>query len=184
MILQATRSSKRIVITTIILTLVLIFAAMSIPDKAWAKTDESDPAGSLQVYLGNSDGTNLVHDYSYAEMVNLDCGYNESYSSIDSLPICVYTVAHGVFLNDLINDAKSYNSGVYMDYGVKIKLYGTDGWNCTYTYNDLFGNARYYYPSLFTTWDSVNGEAGDGADVDPRGSRSHAGDRFLPGQNF
>ncbi len=153
-IVYSKRITGVIAIFVLVLTLIMFFK----PGGAMAKTDYSDSATSLEVTLVTTNPqtsatvTRTVYNYTFDDMENLASG-PVGYSSIDAMPACVYTVGYGVFLNDLINDAASHNPAVSFGPGGMIKLYATDNWTHTYTYEDLLGTGRYYYPNLFAAWD-------------------------------
>ncbi len=162
------RSKTRKVLLSV-LVLISIMVALLAPQAAYAKTESSDPADSLKVYLVDGKETKLIHDYSYEDMEALADGKCVSYSSIDAYPICVYTLSNGVYLDTLIKDAKKRTNIPFEDWS-KIKLYATDNWVSTYTKDFLYGKKRYYFPELFTTWDVEYQEPGDGADENPEES--------------
>ena len=155
---------------SVLLSANLIFT-LFMPQTVYAKTDYSDPAGSLEVYLVNDDGAELIYDYQYSDIQALADGEYVSYSSIDAYPVCVYTLASGVFLDTLIEDAKERSPDITFGDWSKIKLYATDEWVSTYTKDFLYDEERYYFPNLFTTWDVEYQEPGDGADGNPERSK-------------
>lgn len=132
---------------------------LGIPGTAQAKTDTSAPAESLVVNILNPDGTTtLVHDYSYAELAPLE--ETEYYATIDAMPAAVGAKAKGVKINTLINDAKQYNPNIKWESGQRLVFYVTDApvayQPAFYTYDNLYGQNRYYYPELVETYNSDN----------------------------
>ena len=139
--------------------MLLSIMGLGIPGTAQAKTDESAPAKSLVVNILNPDGTTtLVHDYSYAELASLE--ETEYYATIDAMPAAVGTKAKGVKINALINNAKQYNPNIKWESGQRLVFYVTDApisyQPAFYTYDNLYGQNRYYYPELVETYNSEN----------------------------
>lgn len=127
----------------------------------------SGPAQSLIVNILNPDGsTTLVHEYGYTELEALE--EIEYYASIDALPIGVGTKARGVKINALIEDAHHYNSNIKWESGQRLVLYVTDSASAYqpayYTYDNLYGQDRYYYPYLVASYDPAAGR--DSASLD------------------
>ena len=142
-----------------------------------AKTVYSNAASSLIVNILNADGTTtLVHEYqgelagsysvydpeagknitynyySYPELENIaQIAY---YSSIDAMPAAVGTKVLGVTIDDLVANARQYNSNIKWESGMSIRMYATDAagyayqGNNYYNYDFLEGQPRYYYPNL------------------------------------
>lgn len=140
---------------TILLVTVLIFGNATVP--AAAKTDSSSAASSLAVYLTVNGKTELIHDYTIGEMEGLIDGRNVKYSSIDSMPARVLTVANGVYMSTLLSDLSKYTK-LDVNSFTKLELTGTDDWSRPYTNSSLF-KTRYYYEDLFTTdtWNKFKG---------------------------
>ena len=151
--------SRKLIACMVALIMLLSIMGLGIPGTAQAKTDTSAPAESLVVNILNPDGTTtLVHDYSYAELASLE--ETEYYATIDSMPAAVGTKAKGVKINTLINDAKQYNSNIKWESGQRLLFYVTDSpytyQPAFYTYDNLYGQNRYYYPELVETYDLEN----------------------------
>ena len=105
------------------------------------------PANSLSVYVEWSGGQRtLVHEYSASELEWMSGG-DVHYSSIDNLPTPVLTIGRGVFIRDLVDDAGT-RAGDRLDDFAVLSLNATDGWNRTYTRDELY-QTRYHYEGLF-----------------------------------
>ena len=126
-------------------------------------TAYSEPASSLAVYLTADGRTELVHDYTIAEITGLADGKSIKYSSIDAMPARVLTVGTGVYLGTLVSDLKKYTDTDIASFE-KMKLTATDGWSRTLT-KDALNKKQYYYGGLFntSTWDPTVGKAGAAA---------------------
>ena len=72
-----------------------------------------------------------------------------SFSSIDSMPSPVFTAANAVTLREIIN-----RSGIEPETISGFKITGNDDYVTTFTKSFLFGIARYYYPNLYSCFDS------------------------------
>jgi hypothetical protein len=128
------------------------------------------PADSLIVNIDNNGETTTVHTYTLAEMEALSGEDIVYYSSIDSMPAPVLTIARGVTLSSLVQDLnEKHNANITLspDTLKSIKLHATDGWSATYSYDYLFGAPRNYYPQLVSCWDENSGLTGPGSDADP-----------------
>ncbi len=151
--------SRKPVACLVALIMLLSMMGLGIPGTAQAKTDYSDAAQSLVVNILNPDGTQtLVHEYSYEELAPLE--ETEYYATIDALPTGVGTKAKGVKIHTLINNAKQYNPNIKWESGQRLLFYVTDSpytyQPAFYTYDNLYGQNRYYYPELVETYDSEN----------------------------
>ena len=151
--------SRKLIACMVALIMLLSMMGLGIPGTAQAKTDTSAPAESLVVNILNPDGsTTLVHDYSYAELASLE--ETEYYATIDAMPAAVGTKAKGVKINTLINNAKKYNPNIKWESGQRLLFYVTDSpytyQPAFYTYDNLYGQNRYYYPELVETYDLEN----------------------------
>lgn len=151
--------SRKSIACLVALIMLLSMMGLGIPGTAQAKTDTSAPAESLVVNILNPDGTTtLVHDYSYAELAPLE--ETEYYATIDAMPAAVGAKAKGVKINTLINDAKQYNPNIKWESGQRLVFYVTDApvayQPAFYTYDNLYGQNRYYYPELVETYNSDN----------------------------
>lgn len=150
----------------------LLFSLMwaAAPGTAVANTGAGSPAKSLVVNINDSGEIIPVHTYTIDEMTALTSGQVVYYSSIDSMPAPVVTIARGVTLNALVADINAkYSAGVTITPGTfkGIKLYATDSWSAIYTYDYLYGATRYYYPELVNKWDSDNQVTGPGSSANP-----------------
>ena len=151
--------SRKLIACMVALIMLLSIMGLGIPGTAQAKTDTSAPGESLVVNILNPDGTTtLVHDYSYAELEPLE--EIEYYATIDALPTGVGTKAKGVKIHKLIEDAQKYNSNIKWESGQRLVLYVNDAPTAYqpafYTYNNLYGQNRYYFPELVESYDQEN----------------------------
>lgn len=133
--------------------------------------DSVDPSDSLDVYIKTSAGTTLLHTYDLSEMEDLVKGEDIEYSSIDSMPATVYTIATGVYVEDLLDDVQQYTEMDVWEFS-RLRFKATDGATGNFTYDDLFED-RYYYPGLHEEGHGLNEdqeidyEVGEGILVDP-----------------
>ncbi|MEL7566866.1 MAG: Ig-like domain-containing protein [Dehalobacterium sp.] len=133
--------------------------------------DSVDPSDTLDVYLKTSAGTTFLHTYDLSEMEDLAKGEDIEYSSIDSMPATVYTIATGVYVEDLLDDVQEYTEMDVWDFS-RLRFKATDGATGNFTYDDLFED-RYYYPGLHEDGHGLNEdqeidyEVGEGIPVDP-----------------
>ncbi|ATW24908.1 Ig-like domain-containing protein [Candidatus Formimonas warabiya] len=152
----------------VFMTVVLLIGLFSISALA---VDPVDPSDTLDVYLKTSAGTTLLHTYELSEMEDLAKGEDVEYSSIDNMPATVYTIASGVYVEDLLDDVQQYTEMDIWDFS-KLRFKATDGATGNFTYDDLFED-RYYYPGLHEDGHGLNEdqeidyEVGEGSLVQP-----------------
>jgi uncharacterized protein YjdB len=152
------------------LIMLLSIIGLGSPGTAQAKTDTSPAATEFVVNINDNGEIIPVHSYTIAEMEALTTGYAGYYSSIDSMPAPNITIARGVTLNALVADInQKYNANVTISPSTlkSIRLYATDNWSTSYTYDYLYAATRYYYPELVNKWDKENGVTGPGSDANP-----------------
>lgn len=152
--------------------LIMLFSMLGLvnPGMAMAKSGESYPATEFAVNINDNGEIIPVHTYTIAEMEALSVSDAVYYSSIDSMPAPVITIARGVTLSDLVADINAeYNTNVNISPSTlkSIRLYCTDDVSTSYTYNYLFGSPRYYFPRLVETWNFNDGKTGDGCTNKP-----------------
>lgn len=156
------------------LLLVFMLSLLLNPLPVFAKSEYSDQAAALVVNIFHPNGsTTLVHEYSYGELESLaEIAY---YATIDALPAAVGTKAKGVKIDRLIEHAaQNYNSNIAWGPGKQLRFYVTDSpypyQPNYYTYENLYGKDRYYYPQLVETFDPEDPEEislEDAVSVDP-----------------
>jgi len=152
------------------LFMLLTVIGLGNPGTAQAKTDTSPAATEFVVNINDNGEIIPVHSYTIAEMEALTTGDAGYYSSIDSMPAPNITIARGVTLNALVADInQKYNANVTISPSTlkSIRLYATDNWSTSYTYDYLYAATRYYYPELVNKWDKENGVTGPGSDDNP-----------------
>jgi len=148
----------------------LLGAVMLIAHPGSAMAAGATPATELTVNINDGGTITTVHTYTLDEINALSVSQAVYYSSIDSMPAPVVTMAKGVTLNQLVADINAkYNANVTIGANTleSIKVYATDNYSSSYTYDYLYGATRYYYPSLVGTWDSANNKPGVGANANP-----------------
>ena len=167
------KNTNRIIL--ILLTVVMMIGVWSTLALATSPS-EVDPSDTLVVSIKTADGTTDLYTYSLSEMNGLAEGTNIAYSSIDSMPSTVKTVASGVYVKDLLDDVQKHLDDLPQYTGLdvwdfaKLKFIATDGAIGSFTYDDLF-DIRYYYPDLekygLNEDGEIAGSVGDGILVDP-----------------
>ncbi|MDD3879627.1 MAG: cohesin domain-containing protein [Syntrophomonas sp.] len=162
-----------------ILSAVLVFAmafgviALKINPAVDAKTSESARADNIFFYVSNSEGKNVLLEVislseleaiSHGQLSNLmtgtDSGQNYYFSCTDNLPTTVYTEVRGITLPELVAHVKNNSTvsgAVYISYTGSDQLYfmATDSngtYNKNWTYDQLYGDTKYYFPGLFISW--------------------------------
>ena len=96
----------------------------------------------------------LVKTYTRAQMVALATSSAVYYTGYDTLPSAVIGKAvQCVTLDDLLQDA-----GLSFTSGCSLYVNSVDSFPATYTYSDLFGQTRYYYPNLNAATDKATGK--------------------------
>lgn len=183
--------SRKAIACTLALIMLFSMLGPGNPGIAMAKSGESYPATEFAVNINDNGEIIPVHTYTIAEMEALSVSDAVYYSSIDSMPAPVITIARGVTLSDLVADINAeYNADVNISPSTlkSIRLYCTDDVSTSYTYNYLFGSPRYYYPRLVATWDFNDGQTGDGCTdnpvaVEPMFAVYSFQDRFLTDLN-
>jgi len=159
----------------IIFTMVFGIFTLGMFSAVEAKTMESARAENIFFYVTNKDGKNvLLEVMSYSELEAIshgqlsdlttgpDTGKNYYFSCTDNLPTVSYTEARGFTLPELIAYVKGHSQvqGVgAINYTGSDKLYfmATDSngsYNKNWTYNQLYEENKYYFPGLFTSWNS------------------------------
>lgn len=144
------------------LLLVFMLGLLLTPLPVLAKTGYSDQAAALVVNIFHPDGsTTPVHEYTYGELESL--AEIECYATIDALPAAVGTKAQGVKIDRLIEHAaQNYNSNIAWGPGKQLRFYVTDSpypyQPNYYTYENLYGKDRYYFPQLVETFDPEDPE--------------------------
>lgn len=140
------------------LSALLIIAALflSAPATIMAYDPTSvSPSQTLEVYLKTSEGTALLHTYNTSEMNKLTSGSNVYYSGIDALPWTVETVATGVYLEDLLDDAKKYTEmDVWQCESLRFDC--TDGASKKFSLDDLIHTKRYYFQNIHGVDGGIN----------------------------
>ncbi|MEN6390020.1 MAG: hemoblobin-interacting domain-containing protein [Syntrophomonas sp.] len=161
--------SRNYIACLLALIMSLSLIGLGNPGTVMAKTTDSPPAESLVVNINDNGEIIPIHTYTMAEMQALS-GSVAYYSSIDSMPAPVITIAQGVTLNNLVADINSkYNANVTIGSSTlnSIRLHSTDSWSTEFTYDYLFGATRSYYPKLVETWDGTNNKTGAGCSDNP-----------------
>jgi hypothetical protein len=163
-----------------------------------AKTNASLPATcGLQVNVVTSDAPNTVSQVANYSLNQIQ-GWPQHevrYSSIDSMPAPVATLASGVYLSEVLQRAGFVNQAddaSIMANIDRIRLYATDSWANEYTADGLWGKTAYYYPDLVAKWDRDTysktnngmgipgaGSEANGVAVEPILALSSFQDRFL-----
>ena len=159
----------------LIFTMALGIFTLGMFSAAEAKTAESAQAENIFFYVTNKDGKNVLlgvlscselkaisHGQLSALMTGTDTGKNYYFSCTDNLPTTAYTEAQGFTLPELIAYVKNHSQvqGVEaIAYTGSDKLYfmATDSngsYNKNWTYDQLYGDTKYYFPDLFTLWSS------------------------------
>ena len=176
------RNSKLVIL--VVLMTVLLIGVSSVVALAFAPT-EVHPSDTLEVSIKTSDGTTVLHTYDEAEMEDLAEGKNIKYSSIDSMPWTVKTVASGVYVEDLLDDVQQYTDIDVWDFD-RLKTVSMDKAVCGYDHNDLFED-RYYYPNLETNGlnedSEITYDPGKGVKVKPMLSISAEQERLPSPSN-
>jgi DMSO/TMAO reductase YedYZ molybdopterin-dependent catalytic subunit len=112
-----------------------------------AKIQAAVPATELTLQVTVNEETATAAVYSLSQLAALP-QIRRVYSSVDSMPSPNINLTEGIMLSDFL----ARNNIDY--HRVKsIGAFSTDGWHRTYTGEELFGTARYYYPRLVTSWD-------------------------------
>ena len=175
----------------LIFAMALGLAASGMIPAAEAKTSESAPAENIFFYVANREGKNVLLDVmSFSEldakshgqlselMTGTDTGKNYYFSCTDNLPTTSYTEARGFTLPELIAYVKEHSpvaEAASISYAGSDRLYfmATDSsgaYNRNWAYDQLYGEDKYYFPALFTSWSS-DWEISDGTygptDADP-----------------
>jgi hypothetical protein len=130
----------------------MVLLASIAPTKAEAKAGDLPPSDHLNVYVLDDRGSTLAHKYTIPELENLVDMTGEYYSSVDQMPARVLTIATGVSIDALVSDVSSKESNFGILSFDKIEFRASaDGWNRTYTYNEIYNSEMYYYGRLFDT---------------------------------
>ena len=161
-------------ILCVLLVFTMIFGAIQYlgGTTALAKTSDSAPAQNILFYVKNSDNQNVLlkvmsiddltavsHGQLSEITTGSDTGTNYYYSCTDNLPTTIYTEAKGLTLPELVEYVKN-NCTVFsapaITYAGSDKLYfmATDGagaYSRNWTYDQLYGTNRYYFPGIFDT---------------------------------
>ncbi len=157
---------RKVTLNVLVWIMVLGFVLGSSALPAQAKTADSVPStGGLQVNVVDSDSGTVYQAANFGlNMLQSRPQHEQRYSSIDSMPAPVGTLASGVYLSEVLQA-----SGISQDDVNKIRLYATDSWSKNYEADYLWGSAddrRYFYPNLIPCWDSENQQPGSGAEAD------------------
>ncbi|OBR90768.1 3',5'-cyclic adenosine monophosphate phosphodiesterase CpdA [Clostridium ragsdalei P11] len=162
--------------------LVMLFSAFLVgsPLTVEAKTANNPPAtGGLQVDVVKNGSPEQAASFSIEDLQGWS-QHEEKYSSIDSMPAPVGTLASGIYLSQVLQASGIQNTSDV----ASIKLYAADGWSHVFSSDYLFGNPRYYYPNLISSWDTDNQKPGSGAgsngvEVQPMFALNSYQDRYL-----
>jgi hypothetical protein len=161
--------------------LVIVMALGAIPYcggfTAEAKTSSSAAAENVFFYVTNSDGEDvLLKVMPLDELIGLshgqlsgvatgsDTGENYYFSATDNLPAAIYAEGRGFTLPELVGYVKDHcnafsSPDITFTGNDRIYLMATDSYgtyNRNWTYSQLYGVSRYYFPGLFDTTDGWN----------------------------
>ncbi|MDR2360918.1 MAG: dockerin type I domain-containing protein [Oscillospiraceae bacterium] len=172
------RDAKRLVRKSFALAIAILFSAglivnfqsALISQKAAAKTTESAAAERVFFYAASDSGDDvLIKVIEMADLENIshgqlsevtsgtDTGTNYYYSYTDNLPTTGYGEGKGFLLTELVDYVKSVSSVS----GVSELTYSGDdrmlfmatdsqgSYNKEWTYNELYGETRYYFPDFY-----------------------------------
>ena len=170
---------------TVSLILAVLLCLPLLLFQASAKTTESAKAENVFVYAKNADGKNVLlkviplddlkkisHGQLSDGLTGSDTGRNYYIASTDNYPTTQYCEARGITLPELINYVKSVTTvknAASIDFrgNDKIRFMSTDSYgmyNRIWTYDELYGAARYYFEGLMTSW-NLGWEITDGDDT-------------------
>ncbi|MGN1032009.1 MAG: InlB B-repeat-containing protein [Intestinibacter sp.] len=148
---------------SVFLSFVLCLSMMVIPTPVEAKSDTSDPVSNVFFYGQDKDGESVLlkvfdlrSDLMPLEHGNKETGNNYYCMTIDRLPTTNYCEGKGLTIPEIVDLVKSKTSVENADKltfagSDKISMKTTDGTSYTenYTYDDLYGVDRYYFPGLY-----------------------------------
>ncbi len=164
----------------ICLFLVLVCCLVFVPRIAQAAgTQESDTANNVFVYADDASGNQVLlkviplstlKAMGHGQDGTADTTYYGSF--IDSMPTPTYCEGRGITIPELINYVTTQTSvanAASLTYQGSDKLYfyscDAPGNPVNYTYNALLGVDRYYFPLLYSNWDSNETEVSNVSSV-------------------
>lgn len=148
------KSWKRFI--SLLLSLILMFSTF--PMNVYGKTDTSDSAQMLPVYICNADGKNaLAKVYTLEEIEEVCEAETVFYSSIDSLNMSVLTAAKGIAVSDLLGKIAG-DLELNVDDIDKVTMNMSDGDAAATIYDSSkTQDTGYYFPGLFA-YDQITSE--------------------------
>ncbi|MDF3003220.1 MAG: hypothetical protein K0Q48_3339, partial [Bacillota bacterium] len=141
---------------SLLLISILIFSTF--PMTVYGKTDTSDSAQRMPVYLCNADGNNVLTKVYTLEEIEEACEEETVFfSSIDSLNMSVLTAAKGVAISDLMEKIAGDLELNVSDID-KVTMNMSDGDAAATIYDSSKPqNTGYYFPGLFS-YDQITPE--------------------------
>jgi len=144
--LRSNHNAKLIKYSLAFIALFFTFLYLMNVEPAWG----GPPATSLTITVNDQGTVITAAAYSLAELQAMT-QVQHAYTTIDSMPASKFTAAEGIMLKELLTGA-----GIELNKVTSLKFVATDGYSKTMTREYLLDTPRYFYPNIYSCFDSAN----------------------------